>query len=171
MNLLKAVLTRIDFLSDRSGKLVSWLIVVLILSLSYDTFMRYLFRAPTIWAYDVNYMLGGTVMLMGMAYASLHKTHIRVDILYNYFPAKMKTIIDVVFNVLIFFPLYGMLLYKSADRAIWSFHSKEFSEVGFWRPVMWPFRTMIPVAIALFLLAGIAWVIRDLYLLRKGKEL
>ena len=171
MNLLKAVLTRIDFLSDRSGKLVSWLIVVLILSLSYDTFMRYLFRAPTIWAYDVNYMLGGTVMLMGMAYASLHKTHIRVDILYNYFPANMKTIIDVVFNVLIFFPLYGMLLYKSADRAIWSFHSKEFSEVGFWRPVMWPFRTMIPVAIALFLLAGIAWVIRDLYLLRKGKEL
>jgi len=171
MALLKAILTRIDFLSDWSGKLVSWLILALILSLSYDTFMRYLFRAPTIWAYDVSYMLGGTVMLIGMAYASLHKTHIRVDILYNYFPARMRTIIDVAFNAILFFPLYGMLLYKSASRAIWSFHGKEFSEVGFWRPVMWPFRTMIPVAIALLLLAGIAWVIRDLYLLCKGKEL
>jgi len=171
MKLLRAILGRIDFLSEWSGKLVSWLILALILSLAYDTFMRYLFRAPTIWAYDVSYMLGGTVMLIGMAYASLHKTHIRVDIVYNYFPARMKTIVDLAFNALLFFPLYGILLYRSASRAIWAFHSKEFSEVGFWRPVMWPFRTMIPVAIALFLLAGIAWFIRDLYLLHKGKEL
>ncbi len=171
MSVLRFALQKIDFLSEWSGKLISWLIVALILAIAYDTSMRYLFSAPTIWAYDVSYMLGGTVMLIGMAYASLHKSHIRVDIIYTHFPPRMKTIIDIVFNLVLFFPLYGVLLHKSVARAIWSFDNKEFSEIGFWRPLMWPFRWMIPVAITLFLLAGIAWVIRDLYSLKKGEEL
>ena len=50
MRALRFALQKIDFLSEWSGKLVSWLIVALILAIAYDTSMRYLFSAPTIWA-------------------------------------------------------------------------------------------------------------------------
>jgi TRAP-type mannitol/chloroaromatic compound transport system permease small subunit len=168
---LRAILKRIDFLSEWSGKSISWLILALIFALTYDTFMRYLFRAPTVWSYDISYMLGGTVMLMGMAYATLHRTHIRVDIIYMRLSRKVKLIIDLCFTALIYLPLFSILLHRSVLRAIYSFNCKEFSEVGFWRPLMWPFRWMIPVALVLLILAGLSWFIHDLYLSVKGKEL
>lgn len=171
MNVLRAILKRIDFLSEWSGKSISWLILALIFALTYDTFMRYLFRAPTMWAYDISYMLGGTVMLTGMAYVTLHRAHVRVDIIYMRLSERVKRVIDVVLMAGFFFPLWFFVLQRSVARAIWSFHSKEFSEVGFWRPIMWPFRWMIPVALALLILAGLSWFIHDLYLLAKGKKL
>lgn len=171
MNVLRAILKRIDFLSEWSGKSISWLILALIFALTYDTFMRYLFRAPTVWSYDISYMLGGTVMLMGMAYATLHRTHIRVDILYMRLSRKTKLIIDLCFTAMFYFPLFSILLQRSVSRAIYSFNCKEFSEVGFWRPPIYPFRWMIPVALALLILAGVSWFIRDLYSLVKDKKL
>lgn len=170
MNVLRAILKRIDFLSEWSGKLISWLLVALIFALSYDVMMRYLFRAPTVWSYDISYMLGGTVMLMGMAYVTLHRAHVRVDIIYVRLPQRVKLIIDVFFTAMFFLPLMVVLLERSIDRAWWSSLLKEFSEVGFWRPPIYPFRWMIPVALSLLILAGVAWFIRDLFSVIKGKE-
>jgi len=171
MNILRLVLKKIDFLSEWSGKLISWLIVALIFALTYDVMMRYLFIRPTVWSYDISYMLGGTAMLMGMAYVTFHRAHVRVDIIYMRLSQKVKLIIDLVFTMVFFFPLFSILLQRSVSRAIWSFNCKEFSEVGFWRPPIYPFRWMIPVALSLLILAGVAWFIRDLYSLVKGKEL
>lgn len=171
MNILKAILKRVDFASEWSGKLVSWLLLALILILSYDTFMRYLFRAPTIWAFDVSYMLGGTVMLIGMAYVTLHRAHVRVDIIYTRLSRKVKLIIDLFFTSVFFFPLFYVLVERSVSRAQWAWSIKEFSEWGFWRPPMWPLRWMVVVALSLFFIAGLAIFIRDLYSMIKGKEL
>jgi len=171
MNVLRAILKRIDFISEGSGKLVSWLLLALIFALTYDVMMRYLFRAPTVWSFDVSYMLGGTIMLIGMAYVTLHRAHVRVDIIYTRLSKKAKTIIDLFFTGGVYLPLMCMLLERSFSRACWSFRAGEWSEIGFWRPIMWPFRWMIPVALSLFILAGVAWFIRDLVSLKKGKEL
>lgn len=171
MNLLRAILKRIDFVSEWSGKSISWLLVALIFALSYDVMMRYLFTRPTVWSYDISYMLGGTVMLTGMAYVTLHRAHVRVDIIYVRLTQKVKLIIDLLLTAVFFFPLMSILLERSIRRAWWSTQLREFSEVGFWRPPIYPFRWMIPVALTLFLIAGVAWFIRDLFSLIKGKEL
>jgi len=171
MNVLRYILNRIDFISEWSGKLISWLLVALIFALTYDVMMRYLFTRPTVWSYDISYMLGGTVMLTGMAYVTLHRAHVRVDIIYMRLSQKVKLIIDLLFTAVVFFPLMSMLIERSAQRAWWSTQLREFSEVGFWRPPIYPFRWMIPVALTLFFIAGVAWFIRDLYLLVKGKKL
>lgn len=171
MNIVRAILKKIDFLSEWSGKSISWLILPLIAAITYDTFMRYFFRAPTFWSFDVSYMLGGTVMLVGMAYVTLHRAHVRVDIIYTRLSQKVKLIIDLIFTAVFFLPLMGMLLERSLHRAGWAWHIKEFSEVGFWRPPIYPFRWMIPVALSLLILAGVAWFIRDLFSLMKGREL
>lgn len=171
MNVLRAILKRIDFISEWSGKLISWLLLALIFALTYDVTMRYLFRAPTVWSFDVSYMLGGTVMLMGMAYVTRHRGHVRVDIIYIHLSKKARLIIDLLFTAVVYLPLMCMLVERSFSRACWSFRVKEWSEIGFWRPIVWPFRWMIVVALSLFVLAGLAWFIRDLVSLIKGKEL
>ena len=152
MKFIKSILDAVDKVSVWAGKAVSWLLLVLIFALTYDTFMRYLFRAPTVWAFDISYMLGGTIMLMGMAWVTVRREQVRVDILYTHYSPKTKIIVDAVLNVLLFFPLFFMLLQRAIPRAIHSFSISEFSEVGFWRPVVWPYRWMLVVALKLWVL-------------------
>ncbi len=171
MKFIKSFLDAVDKVSVWAGKAVSWLLLVLIFALTYDTFMRYLFRSPTVWAFDISYMLGGTIMLMGMAWVTVRREQVRVDILYTRYSPKMKIIVDAVLNMLLFFPLFAMLLQRAIPRAMYSFTIGEFSEVGFWRPILWPYRWMIVLALVLWVLATLGWVIRDLYKLKRGEEL
>src|SRR5262245_63158788 len=46
----------IDAITEWSGKTVAWMIVPLFLSLTYEGIARYVFNAPTLWAYDLSYM-------------------------------------------------------------------------------------------------------------------
>ena len=168
---LKAIFGAIDNVSIWAGKAVSWLLIALIFALTLDTFLRYAFSRPTIWAFDISYILGGTIMLMGMAWVTTRREQVRVDILYTRFSARTKIVVDALLNLFLFFPLFAMLLQRAIPRAIYSYTIKEFSEVGFWRPLLWPYRSMMVVALLLWVLAAAVWVIRDLYKLKTGEDL
>ena len=58
----------IDRISERFGKVVAWLCFPLVLALVYEVTARYGFKAPTEWAYDVTYMLYGTIFMLGAAF-------------------------------------------------------------------------------------------------------
>ena len=62
-----------------SGRIVAWLIVPMVLSLVWEVVARYFFNAPTVWAYDMTFMLYGTFFMLGSAYTLLRKGHIRTD--------------------------------------------------------------------------------------------
>jgi TRAP-type mannitol/chloroaromatic compound transport system permease small subunit len=64
-----------------------------------------------------------------------------------------------------------VLIYSSAQHAIQAYIVKEFSEVGFWRPLMWPFRSIIPIGLGILWLQGLANLIRDVHRLVKGEDL
>lgn len=168
---ISAVFNAIDAVSVWAGKAVSWLLLALIAALTYDTFMRYTFRAPTVWSFDVSYMLGGTIMLMGMAWVTTRREQVRVDVLYSKFSAKVKLAVDTVLNIVLSLPLFVLILDRAIPRTIFSFTNEEFSEVGFWRPLLWPYRSMLLIALALWLLATVVWVVRDAYKLKTGEDL
>lgn len=168
---LRAVFRAVDLASIWAGKAVAWLLIVLILALTFDTFMRYLFDKPTVWAFDVSYLVGGTIMLMGMAWVTTRREQVRVDVLYAKYPPKVKLVVDAVLNIFLFIPLYSMLLQRAIPRAMYAFTNKEFSEVGFWRPLLWPYRWMLVAALLLWVLAAIVWIVRDLHKLKTGEDL
>jgi TRAP-type mannitol/chloroaromatic compound transport system permease small subunit len=169
MNTFKAVLGWIERLSEWSGKLSSWFVVALILSISYDVFMRYVLNAPTLWSFDVSYMLGGSVYVMGLAYVFLRDENIRVDIISSRFPPKMRLIIDLAFAAALFFPLILFILKTSIDVTIHSWEIKEKASVTIFYPPLYPFRTLISLAFVLLLLQGVASFCRNLLRLVEGK--
>ena len=65
---LRATINAIDTISDWSGRVTAWLIVPMTLAVTYEVVARHFFRAPTIWAFDVTYMLYGTHFMLGTAY-------------------------------------------------------------------------------------------------------
>lgn len=171
MGKLKKVLHSIDRISYWSAQAVSAALIVMVAIIAYDVVMRYLFRAPTIWQYDLSYMLGGSIVLLGAGYVHSQHKHVRVDILYNLFPEKARITIDIICTLIFFIPFYIGLIYIAGKHAIHAWNINEFSEVGFWRPRMWPFRSVISIGLIVVLLQGLAMFVRDVYKLMKDKEL
>ena len=171
MDSFKKYLNMVDRISFWSGQVVSVAALIMVCIIAYDVIMRYAFRAPTIWQYDLSYMMGGSIVMLGTGYVHSQRRHVRVDILYNLFPEKTKLTIDIICTILLFFPLIIGLIIAASEHAIHAYIIKEFSEVGFWRPRMWPFRSVIPIGLFILLLQGLVNFIRDFYKLIKGKEL
>ncbi len=66
----------------------------MILATSYEVLARYLFDSPTIWAYEVGYMLTGSHFLLAMAFALREGQHIRIDIFSGHFSQRTRAMID-----------------------------------------------------------------------------
>ena len=154
--------------SERIAKIVSWLVALLVISISYDVFMRYLFNAPTIWSYALSYMMGAALSALGLAYVHSVGGNVRVDIIYNKFSPKVKLIIDLFFTIIFLFPLYGFLAYNFGVNTWNAFVIKRYDINSIWYPVVWPYMTAITLGFALLFVQGIAIFLKDMRTLIKG---
>jgi TRAP-type mannitol/chloroaromatic compound transport system permease small subunit len=161
----------IDTFSEWSGKTVAWMIVPLFLSLTYEGLARYLFNAPTLWAYDVSYMLYGALFMLGAHYTLLRGAHIRTDMLWDKFTPRTKGRIDTVAYVFFFFPAMILLFYASVDEAWHAWQLGELSEQTAWRPRLWPFKAVVPFTALLLLVQGVSELLKSLYAARTGRFL
>ena len=91
---MKRFLFFIDSLSMWVGKSFAWLILILTLGISYEVFARYIFRAPTTWAFDFSYITYGALFLMSGAYALSRGSHVRADVLYRLWKPRTQASLD-----------------------------------------------------------------------------
>ena len=168
---LKAFCRITNTISDKTGKGVSYLILFLALALVYEVVARYVFRAPTFWAFEVSYMLYGALFMMGLAYVLLHGGHVRIDVLYRRLSPRKKAIIELFCYLVFFFPVMAIILKYGIDYAQLSWQLRERSVMSAWKPPIYPFKTIIPVAIFILTLQGVAEFLRHLVIALKGKQL
>lgn len=168
---MNKLIRKIDAVSEWSGKTVSWLVLLLTLVLGYEVILRYFFNAPTKWAFDLSYMIGGSYFLLGQAYTLQKKRHVRIDLFYALFTPRKKALVEIVFFIIFFFPLWGILLYKLVPYVYLSWVIQERSMQGYWMPILYPFKTVMPIGIFLILLQGLAEFSRALIAFKQGVEL
>jgi TRAP-type mannitol/chloroaromatic compound transport system permease small subunit len=165
---VKRFLFFIDHVSSYVGKTFAWSIVVLTFATAYDVFARYLFSAPTEWAYDAEYMLYGTLFMMAGAYALSRNSHVRGDVVYRLFPVRVQAGIDLVLYVIFFFPGILALVYAGSDFAKLSWVMDEHSANSPGGPPIYPFKMILPIAAFFLVWQGIAETIRAYQALRTG---
>jgi TRAP-type mannitol/chloroaromatic compound transport system permease small subunit len=159
----------IDNITDWGGKAVAWLVVPLVCALVYEVFARYFFHAPTVWAYDVTYMIYGTLYMLGAAYTLLKGGHIRTDILYRLWSPRWQGIVDGSLYILFFFPGVFLFFLAGWEYAAHSWAMKEQTALSPWRPIIYPFKTVIPVTLVLLLVQGVSELLKSIYAAVKGE--
>src|SRR3970040_1280665 len=117
---------------------VAWLNVPLVLAVAYEVIARYAFNAPTIWSFDVTYMLYGTIFMLGTAYALLKGAHIRTDFFFERWSTRTRGVVDSVAYIVFFFPSLFIFLIVSGNEGWYAFTINEVSEQTPWRPILWP---------------------------------
>lgn len=168
---LVSTVRRIDRFTDVTGTWVAWLNVPLVAAVSYEVIARYVFHAPTIWSFDVTYMLYGTIFMLGAAYA-LHKgAHIRTDFFFEKWSTRTKGMIDSVAYVIFFFPSLIVFLWVSWTEGWYAYTIGEVSEQTPWRPILWPYKMVVPLAVLLLLIQGVSETIKSVWAARTGVEL
>lgn len=158
----------IDSISAWVGKASAWLIAVLTVIVCYDVTARYIFNAPTDWAFDVSYMLYGTLFLLAGAYTMSRDGHVRGDILYNFMSPRLQASFDLALYILFFIPGIIALIYAGYDFAKMSWHLQERSGLVAGGPPLYHFKTLIPIAGVLIMLQGGAEIARCIVALKTG---
>jgi TRAP-type mannitol/chloroaromatic compound transport system permease small subunit len=159
----------IDTISDWSGRIVCWIIIPLVGSLAWEVVARYVFNAPTVWAYDVSYMLYGAFFMLGAGYALLRGGHIRTDMLYQNWSPRRQGAVDAVCYLFLFFPAMLFLLWMGGQEFWHSWEIGERSDASPWRPILYPLKAVIPVTAVLLLMQGLSEFLKSLSAVRTGR--
>jgi TRAP-type mannitol/chloroaromatic compound transport system permease small subunit len=153
----------IDGLSIWTGKTISWLVLPMLFALMYEVIMRYLFRAPTIWAMDVAVIAYGIHFMIASPYCLQQEQHIRCDFLYNMWSVRKRAIVDMVNYIIFFFPVNFLFLWIGWGYAERSFMIMERSIFSPWMPWIWPVKMAIPLMVALSIIQGVSEFIKCYY--------
>jgi TRAP-type mannitol/chloroaromatic compound transport system permease small subunit len=168
----------IDRLSQWVGKAFAWCILVLCLATTYEVFVRYVLRAPTSWAFDISYIMYGTLFMMAGAYALSRDAHVRGDFVYRLWPPRVQASVELVLYFLFFFPGMLAMIYAGIDYAAESVSFLPYGptgprgEISINSPVgvpVFPLKIILPLACFFLVLQGIAETIRCVQCMRTGK--
>ncbi len=155
---LNRFLDVVDRVSDRSGRIVCYLIFIIMTITALDVVARYVFNHPLLWGWMLNRILFGVFILFAGVYTLSRGEHIRIEILYDHFPPRLKkTARLIALAALLLF--LGVLAWQSSWMGWNSLMMKERAP-GAFRIPLYPFKLLIPAVVFLFLLEGVSRFLR-----------
>ena len=160
---------RLDRVAIVSGHVVAWLIVPMVLALTYEVVARYGFNSPTLWAYDMTFMLYGTFFMLGAAYTLQRKGHIRTDSWYGGWSVKTQAWIDIAGYLLMFMPFAAVFLWTGSGYFWKSFVTNETFVSSPWQPIAWPFKLVMPLTGLLLVIQGTSELLKSMHAARTGQ--
>jgi TRAP-type mannitol/chloroaromatic compound transport system permease small subunit len=166
---MSGLATFLDKISGTSGAIAAWLVVPLIAASCWEVFSRYVLGEPTLWAFEIGYMVMGTHFLIGLAYTLREREHVRVDFFYAQVSAKRRALIDAFTYVALLLPLAGWLTVALWEKVQNAYASHERSGMSAFNPVIWPFRLVMCTAFALLFLQALSELLKCISVL-SGRE-
>lgn len=159
-----------DGISEWTGRIFSWVIILLMLLVVFEVVMRRFLNRPTIWSFEISIQLYALHFMIVAAYGLLHNAHVSVDVIYERFGSRTKAVLDVITYLIFFFPFLFILLKVSIPYVEKSWAVREVSWSVFAAP-LYPVKTVIPVTVILLIIQGLSIFVRQLYFAVKGKQL
>ncbi len=156
---MNSFIKNIERITGSLGILASFALVPLVLATCYEVVSRYAFNAPTIWAYEIGYILTGSHFLLGMAYTLQCGEHIRIDIFSGKFTERTRAVIDLAAYTIIL-PLMLWLTYALFGHLVTGYTRNEHSGQSAMNLPVWPFRIVFLVAFTLLALQIVAEIIK-----------
>lgn len=159
MNTLLALSRAIDALTERTGRLVIWLVLIATLISAGNALARWALGASSNAWLEIQWYLFGAVFLLAAGYTLKHNGHVRIDIFYGRLSAKGQAWIDLVGGLLFLLPMAGLLAWLAWPMFIDAWTTQEMSpDAG--GLLRWPVKLLLPLGFGLLALQGVAEIIK-----------
>lgn len=165
---MKALLTisrAIDAVNERIGRLLLWLVLVVVLVSAGNATSRYLLNlASNAWL-ELQWYLFAAIFLGCAGYTFLHNEHIRIDVISSRLSRRTQIWIDILGTVFFLLPvsLYIMWLSWPIFMNAWTSGEVSNNAGGL---IRWPARFMVPAGFFLLSLQGVSELIKRIAVLR-----
>lgn len=146
---------------SKTGKISSWFSLALVLLISTDVLLRYVFNFSTAALYEMEWHLFAIIFLLASPYTLQKNKHVRVDVFYNNFSKRTKNIIDLIGNIIFLIPFSFIIFYTSLPFVEDSYSILESSPDPGGLPYRFIIKSIIPIAFFLLMIQGILNTIKN----------
>jgi len=165
VNALLALSRAIDAITERVGRLVYWLVLVVVLISAANATVRKLFNYSSNAYLEIQWYLFSVIFLFGAGYTLLRNEHVRIDIIAGKLSRRAQNWIDVVGIVAFLWPMSLVIMWLAWPLFLDSYARNEVS-TNAGGLTIWPARLMIPVGFALLLMQSVSELIKRIAFLR-----
>lgn len=151
-----------------AGKIISFLLLLMVLNVSYDVMMRYLFHNSSVGMQEMEWHLFAVVFLFGISIALKDEGHVRVDFLYDRFTPRKKAMVNILGTVLFLMPFALLILSGSFEFVHDAWITQEISEDPGGLPFRWIIKGMIPFSFTFLLISAVGYVLQNIRLYREA---
>ena len=159
---------RIDAFIRAIGHAVCWFNAALLLAIMAQVILRYVFSNGQTALEELQWHFYGAAVMMGLSYAMVNDSHVRVDIFHARFSDRTKRIVEIITVVFFVFPFTYVIFYHSLPFVYDAWRVNEASDSAGGLPYRFIIKSVIPISFGLLGLAALSRLIRDSYLLVKG---
>jgi TRAP-type mannitol/chloroaromatic compound transport system permease small subunit len=165
---LKALLpvTRvIDTLNTWIGKRVAWLILAAVVVSALNATVRKIFDTSSNSWLELQWVLFSVVFLLCAPWTLLANEHIRIDIVNNMLPKRLRDSIDAVGHAFFLLPLAIIMIITGIPFFYRSIEINEQSGNAGGLP-QWPAKSLIMIGFAMLLIQGVSELIKRIAVMR-----
>ena len=155
-------LTRaIDAMNTWLGRHLAWLILVAVVVSAANATVRKIFDTSSNSWLELQWVLFSVVFLLCSPWTLLANEHIRIDIVNNLMPRRLRSTIDAVGHAFFLLPLTIVMILTGVPFFLKSYFINEQSWNAGGLP-QWPSKALVPIAFALFFVQALSELIKRL---------
>jgi TRAP-type mannitol/chloroaromatic compound transport system permease small subunit len=162
---LLAISRVIDAVNTRIGRWVSWLILIAVLVSAGNATIRKVFNVSSNSWLELQWVLFSVVFLLCSPWTLLSNEHIRIDIVNNLLPKRVRNVIDVAGHALFLLPLCIVMIITSYPFFVRSFLNNEQSPNAGGLP-QWPAKALPLIGFTLLFVQTISELIKRVAIMR-----
>lgn len=154
--------------ADYIGYACSLLMVALMLNITYDVFMRYVFKNGSIAMQEMEWHLFSVIILLGISYALKEDAHVRVDVFYTHFSSKQKALVNIVGVFIFILPISLLIATGSLGFVQEAYSMHEISDAPGGLTHRWILKAFIPFSFWFLIVMSFGFVVKNINLYRKA---
>lgn len=157
----------IDGLSNRLGRIFSWLTLAMVLVMATIVVLRYLFQIGSIALQESIIYINALIFTFGVAYTLKEQGHVRVDIFYSRLNEERRAWIDLFGSLLFLVPSACFIIWISWDYVAVSWRIREGSAESSGLPFVYLLKAMILVLPTMLLIQGISEIAKSISVIKR----
>ncbi len=143
------------------GRVTMILIISMTMVMLYEVFLRYVVRAPTLWANELTLWIAGFVFLCSGLYAMQQRCHIRIFILYDVMPRWLQRVCDIISAALVVSFAFFLVFGSFKQVFVTKFYKWEMFGTAFDPPIPATIQPAVLILVSLIALQAVINLISD----------
>jgi TRAP-type mannitol/chloroaromatic compound transport system permease small subunit len=155
VNLILKFCSAMDWLTERIGRSVYWLLLAAVLISTVNAIVRKAFDMSSNAYLEAQWYLFAAVFMLGAGYVFLHDQHVRIDVIAGKLKRRAQIWIDIVGISFFLLPLCLFVIWTSLPSVMLAVETQEVSA----NPgglIRWPLYALVPIGFALLALQSLS---------------